>query len=507
MNFLDRAIAAVAPERGLRRAAARAAISTIAASGYDGATVGRRTSGWFASSGSANAVIKGPLPRLRARARDLTRNTWWGSRVKSVTRIHSVGTGIAPMFKTGNKSLDKRAARLWAAWGRRCDTEGQLSINGLLALAVDCIVESGETLARVKPVTFDQRGIVPLELQLFEPDHLSSSRDMVLPDVVIDQGIEYDIATGKRLAYWMLPQHPGSITTGFNNTLPVRIEARDMLHVYRKDRIGQGRGVPWLAPVILKGRDVADLEEAVVVKSRIEACLSAFVTSTNTSRTLSDQAQMEKRAASQRRIEQLAPGMIVYGEPGESVTAIQPSSSVQFDSVLMANWLCLAAGAGITYNQLTGDLRQANYSSMRAGTIEFRRLIEQFQYLTIADMLLEPLADRWTEVAQDAGLLPRRVGGYPREWIFPAWEPIDPLKDLQADILAVRSGRMTWDHFVSSWGFDPADQIDQIAEWLKLLDAKGIVLDTDPRRAFKSVKSNSSTDTGIDNPVEPAPQD
>ncbi|MGL1728859.1 phage portal protein, partial [Vibrio parahaemolyticus] len=76
---------------------------------------------------------------------------------------------------------------------------------------------------------------------------------------------------------------------------------------------------------------------------------------------------------------------------------VSPSSSIQFESVLMSTWLTLAASAGITYDQLTGDLRRANFSSLRAGKIEFRRLVEQFQWHTIVAMLLDPLWTRWCE--------------------------------------------------------------------------------------------------------------
>ena len=35
---------------------------------------------------------------------------------------------------------------------------------------------------------------------------------------------------------------------------------------------------------------------------------------------------------------------------------------------------------GVPYTNVTGDLRQANYSSLREGKLEFRRRIEQFQH-------------------------------------------------------------------------------------------------------------------------------
>jgi capsid protein len=59
---------------------------------------------------------------------------------------------------------------------------------------------------------------------------------------------------------------------------------------------------------------------------------------------------------------------------------------------------------------------------------------------------------------------------------------------MQADILAVRSGRMTWPQFVAMWGIDPDTQLDEIEAWFKEIDKRKIVLDTDPRLALASTK-------------------
>jgi lambda family phage portal protein len=508
MNVLDRAIGFFDPVAGLKRASARMTLDSVRK--YDGAMGGRRTSDWRSSNASANVEIKGALPRLRSRSRDLTRNTWWGNRIKSVVVAHSVGVGIMPKPNTGSKALDKKAKAAWKKWGKYCDREGQLNIDGLLALAAGCVVESGEVLGRMIPVSPSsvKPGVVPLELQLLEPDHLDSSRDRIMmterkttainPEgVVVDQGIEYDLR-GKRKGYWIYPVHPGARGIVMPSA-SIRVPAADMLHVYRKDRIGQGRGVPWVAPVMLKGRDAADLEEAVVVKARIEACLAAFIKTNDTSRTLGQKVQNEQRAdGTSRRIETMTPGMVAYLDQGEELQTVSPSSSVQFEAVLKATWMTIAAGAGITYDQLTGDLSRANFSSLRAGKIEFRRVIEQFQWLTLVAMFLEPLWDRWCEAAMDAGILPRRADGYPVEWIMPANEPIDPMKDMQADILAVRSGRMTWQQFVSAWGIDPDQQLDEIEAWYKDIDKRKIVLDTDPRLALASTKGAAKDESATE---------
>ena len=76
-------------------------------------------------------------------------------------------------------------------------------------------------------------------------------------------------------------QHPGCLTltnwqAGF---ISKPIPAESVLHVYKKDRPGQVRGVTWLAPVILKLRDLDEYEDAELVRKKIEACFAAFVIS------------------------------------------------------------------------------------------------------------------------------------------------------------------------------------------------------------------------------------
>ncbi|WP_316234974.1 MULTISPECIES: phage portal protein [unclassified Bradyrhizobium] len=505
MNAFDRLVAYLAPAAGLRRATARLSLDAVRA--YDGAKGGRRADTWTATNASANVETKAALPRLRARSRDLVRNTWWGARIADVTVANAVGTGIMPKPQTGDKALDKKVKAAWKRWAKKCDREGQLNFDGMLALAARCVVESGEVLGRMVTVPSYQaaRGVVPLELQLLEPDHLDQSRDRIMlverkpgqainqEGVFTDQGIEYDLA-GKRQAYWLYPVHPGARGLVMPSA-SVRVPASEMLHAFRKHRIGQGRGVPWLAPVMLTGRDFADLQEAIVVKARIESCLAAFIKTNSTARTLA-QAQNEARPdGGTRRIENFAPGMVAYLEPGEELQTVSPSGSMQFEGVLKNTLQSLAAGAGITYDQLTGDFSRANFSSLKTGKVETRRITEQFQHLTLVPMFLDPLWEKWCELAMLNGILPERPEGYPVEWIMPANEPIDPVKEMQADVLAVRSGRMTWAQFVLAWGIDPDTQLDEIEAWFKEIDSRNITLDTDPRLALASTKGGAGPES------------
>ena len=114
----------------------------------------------------------------------------------------------------------------------------------------------------------------------------------------------------------------------------------------------------------------------------------------------------------------------------------------------------IAAGIGLTYELLTGDLSQVNYSSIRAGLLEFRRRMEALQWQLLVPGLCRPVWQRFVATAQAIGVLP--PGTIEAEWTAPRFEAVDPLKDIQADILAVRGGLMTLKEAIARQGYDPA---------------------------------------------------
>jgi capsid protein len=100
----------------------------------------------------------------------------------------------------------------------------------------------------------------------------------------------------------------------------------------------------------------------------------------------------------------------------------------------------LAAGAGVPFELVSADLSQTSFSSARFGDRFFRRRTVQVQRL-----LLEPMLDRifyrWLALEVLAGRLQLDLDNVsaPR-WLWPGWDPIEPLKDVTADIAAVRAG-------------------------------------------------------------------
>ena len=493
MNWLDRVIGAVAPGAGLRRVRQRQALRLIQRA-YEGAKAGRRTDGWVTAGTGANAEIAPASSRLRDRSRDLMRNNPYAAKAVNALVSNLVGTGIVPRARSKRSSAAKQADQLWLQFSAACDSEGLTDFGGLQALVVRSLVESGEVIVRFRDRRLEDGLPVPLQLQVLEPDHLDSGKTEDLADGgFIVNGIEFD-ALGRRRAYWLFPVHPGESRGRVLASRPV--PARQVLHLFERLRPGQVRGVPWFASVILKLRDLDDYDDAELMRKKIEACFAAFVTGAQ------DEEMLGKASAGAAgdRIESFEPGMIEYLEPGKDVKFASPSANGGYAEYMRLQLHAVAAGVGLTYELLTGDLSQVNYSSIRAGLIEFRRRMEALQWQLIVPGLCQPVWTRFVELAQAAGKLPD--GEITAEWTAPRFEAVDPLKDIQADILAVRAGVMTLKEAIARQGYDPAQVLAEIAATNAELDVAGITLDTDPRRSTKTGQEKTVSSEPVDQSIQ-----
>jgi lambda family phage portal protein len=499
MNALDRIIAALSPEAGLRRARARAAMSVVAELAYEGARVTRRSSGWSTTGTSANAEIGPSVAMLRDRSRDLVRNNPWATKAIEELVGNVVGTGI--VAKTTNEALGD----LWARFVDECDADGQLDFYGLQDLVERTRIESGECLVRLRTRRPEDSLGVPLQLQVLEPDYLDTDKSEDLgPRGRIVQGIEYG-PIGNRVAYWMFTEHPGDsflMTAKRFGQLrqSVRIPAATVIHYYRKLRPGQGRGVPTFAPVVVKARDIDELQEARLVKRKVEACLALIYTTADAQTPLT-LAGTTSQDTNGNYLSHLEPGMISNAPPGTNVSIVDPSSADGLVDELVMELHAMAAGIGVTYQGMTGDLRQVNYSSFKAGRISFDRLVESVQWKAMRPMFLGAV---WRKFVDSAALLSRDfAGAYAVEWTMPKRPSVDPEKDARADVIEIRSGLSTLGEKIRERGYDADAVLEEIAATNKRIDELDIVLDSDPRRVSQQGLAQSEPEEESEPPAKP----
>jgi lambda family phage portal protein len=480
LNPIDAVVGWLDPERGLKRVRARTGLR-MATRAYEGAKMGRRTDGWKTTSTSGNSELGRDMVRLRDRARDLVRNYPYATQALANLESDLIGTGILARTKS------PKAAALWSAWCKVCDAEGQLGFEALQGLAVRAMVEGGDALIRRRPRKSTDGLPVPLQLQAMEGDFLDHNKTGIVGGNLVIQGVEFD-PIGGRAAYWLFDRHPGDAAAGLGRTSlnlqSKRIPASEIIHLFRPPRLGQVRGTPWFHAAITAARDLDEYEDAELMRKKIEACLAAFVTSQDDN--AAPLGPESTDSASGKRIEAIEPGMIAYLKNGEDVKTTTPAQGGDYGGYSTSRLRKVAAGMSNTYEDMTGDLSNVNYSSYRAGHIRHWRMIEMVRWQTIVPLLCDRVWGWFAEAALIAGLLDERDLKEPVSWSPPRRESVDPDKDARAQVRAIRAGLLTWDDAVAENGCDPAEQIEAIKRTNGLFDDAGLVLDIDPRRVTMS---------------------
>ena len=466
MNFIDQVIGFINPQAGLQRARSRAALEAVRK--YDAATKGRRGSGWTATGTSANSETALSLSTLRDRARELVRNNPYAKNAVDVITTNTIGTGIIPRPRM-NGSSSQTLVENWNKWAstKRCDFEGQHTFYGIQALAMRTIAESGEVLIRKRMVNDKE---MPLRLQVLEPDFLDSAKnfDKIKDGGYIVQGVEFD-SNGKRVAYHLFDRHPGE---GSGSLSSKRVDASDILHIYSVDRPGQVRGVPFGASAMLRLRDFDDYEDAQLMRQKIAACFAVFV------QDASADAIGGTSSAKSDLPERVEPGIIEQLPAGKTVTFASPPQAEGYDIYTRKVLQAIAVGYGVTYEALTSDLSNVNFSSGRMGWLEFARRIIHWQNNIIIPRLCDEV---WTWFMAASKMATGKGESVIVDWTPPRREMIDPVKETNAIILAIRAGLISWQEAVREQGYDPDTLLAHIAEDNKKFDEKKVILDSDAR--------------------------
>lgn len=505
--MIEKVIASVSP----RWAAARARSRTVLMH-YDAATVGRRSSSLRADRTDADAASRA-RQRMAFYARDMVRNTPFAARAQSVIASNVVGDGILPKVtytpRTGRSTLAAAARKRIVERGlamieayldtTAIDRQGRSNFYGLQRQIINTVVDSGECLVRVydgEDVDAGGDGVpaFPLQIDVLEPDYLDHSK---YGDVdgggYIREGIEFD-AEGHRVGYWLFPEHPGGDWTlgslpGISEFVPVS----RVMHIYRVDRPGQQRGVTWFAPVMMRLQDLADHEDAQLMRQKIAACFVAF--------------RVMGEGGAREVPDTMSPGMIYDLADGEDMKFGVPPVADGYDEFTRSVLRSVAAGMGISYEALTGDLSQVNFSSARMGRLEMDSNVSAWQWLMLVPQFLEPFGQlflqAWAALDEpamsDAGLADvfsdLRV-----TWVPPRKFLVDPAREFAALREAVRSGFASRQQVVRQLGIDPERLLEEQAQDKDEADRLGLPFDSDPRadvsRQSKAADPEDNTVSG-----------
>lgn len=514
-SLLTRLGRAIAPEWTARRLAAQMRVDMVAASrkaeivrrevrgavdavaGYDGAARGHRTAGRRIGSTSADREIWTSLTRLRDVHRELVRNNPYAARAVQVIQTNVIGGGIRLSIAKASKLVKDRLGTLIEDHleTTSIDFDGRNTLYGLQALAVRTMVESGECLIVRYRLEASDGLPLPFQIRVLEPDYLvpwidgSRIAGKVKDGHVVVQGVEYD-RKGRRVAYHLYKEHPGSLFSGFSQDW-VRVPVEDVIHLYRMDRPGQSRGVPWGAPVIMTLWDASDYEEAELMRQKIAACFAVFWID-NEGRIKLGEDPEAPASDTGMPVDMLEPGMQQRLPPGVDVKFATPPTVQGYEPFIRASQRKVAIGYGVPYEALSGDYSQVNFSSGRMGWLEFQRNIDQWQSLLVIPHLCHGVG-RW--FLEDAEL---RVPGASRARLKhtePRREMIDPTKEIPAMRDAIRSGLSSRSTELRRLGEDPEKMDEENRADAERADTLKLLFDSDGRHPMGAPMTAVSKDT------------
>lgn len=447
---------------------------------FDAGKASRRLRGLTTSTVAINSQIRSYGKTVLARSRYLAANNPYAAAAKETFVSALVGAGIKPSSLVEDPNLKKAIQEAWLEWTDEADADGLTDFYGMQAMIAAEMFEAGECFVRFRSRRPEDGFSVPLQLQILPAEmlDLADNRDLGNGRRV-EMGIEFD-AIGRRTAYHFWRQHPGNdLTINSGATQKTVVPAEEIMHLYRPIRAGQSRGIPHTLSGIVVAAIMDCYDDAELERKRVAALFGAFVTRPaieDSDHPLEDSiaaaaADGVSSGAS------MQPGAMIDLEAGEDVKFAAPADvGGSYEAFQYRNLLRMAAGFGVPYAAMTGDLRQTSYGSIRAGLVEFRRRVEAIQHHVMVFQFCRPAWKRWMDeavlarVVQTHGMPVSLVqyGAIPRtfqkvKWITPRWEWIDPLKDRQAEKLAVDAGFKSRSDVVEAEGYDPEENDARIA--------------------------------------------
>jgi lambda family phage portal protein len=524
--------------------------------GFEAGRMGRRLGSWIPSRVHVNTLINQSGPNTLARARFLARNNGYATSAVECFASNLVGAGIKPSWKSplpvpdieavsaapasvghnGGPPLDdgpakaaadqkKSVHKLWARWVSEADAEGVTDFYGIQKRIARELFIAGEIFVRLRPRRLSDGLSIPMQIELYPSEQLPLWLTMPLDNGNwIRQGIEFD-KIGRRVAYHFWRVNPGDITLAPKFGERVRIPASQILHVFDPLEAGQIRGMSRLTPAVVTLWMLDLYDDAELERKKTAALFSVFVVRPDPDGEFFDKETTVREDDGAVGVK-LEPGTSHVLFPGEDIKIANPAdvgNSYEPFQYRVLTRVC--AALGLPYAGITGDLKGANYGSQRAGMIEARRRAEGLQKGVIIHQFCQPVFRAFMDSAHIGGALD--FDGYadnPRdyldiEWIPPRWMWIDPLKDRQAEILAVIAGVKARSQVIEEEGGDAAEVDQRIAEDAARADRLGIVIQgavglkqllsekppTDEDTAQPNDNSGQGDNPQPANPQQPAP--
>lgn len=470
MGWIDSTVCRISPKWAYKRETWRQAYDDI--KNYDAGNYDKSNANWRVINESAEMTDKYSRDNIRGRARDLERNSdMLGGVIKAFKR-NVMGNGFTLQAKTNNEELNTSIESFWKEWCKKenCDVTGTQSFNQMLRMAIQRKKVDGGIIFLKR---YTSGGLIPFKLQAIEVDELDSTT--MIPKTKGNRvvgGIEYN-SYNKPVGYYIRQYS----IDGLSTSNPVYVDAKDVIFIYTKQRPSQIREMSDMAPTITRIRDANEYMVAVSLKERIGACLAVFIKKVNPSITSGRNGKTAKDKSYDGKT--ITPGMIKELNAGDEIDTVNPSGqATDATNFIKLQQRLIGSGQGLSYEATSRDMSEVNYSSARQGGIE-----DELTYTEDEELILGMMSEIYetfvislylTDLIKTPKFWERKKEFLNHEWVKSPKKWIDPMKEANANKIALQTGQKTFKQIAAENGRDWKEQIDEMCEVLEYAKQKGI---------------------------------
>lgn len=476
LNIIDKTISVISPKAGYRRQGWRNALER---SNYDAADYRNANRNWKVLNDSAQNTDYAERDTIRARARDLERNSDSANAITRAYRRNVIGKGFTLQSRTNDEKFNEEAEELWKEWckAKNCDVTGQQSFNQLMRMALDRKKIDGGMLIKK---CYTPGGLVPFKLQALEVDELDATqiRPRKKENKVVG-GIEYN-EFNRPVGYW-IKQYS---IDGMTYKEPAYLDSKDVIFYWQKKRPSQIREISDMTPTIERIRDTNEFVKAVSIKERVAACLAVFIKRITPGGNgfMPGRPVVSDKDRESYDGKTLTPGMIAELNPGDEIDVVNPGNSGEDSTTfLKLQQRMTSAGQGLSYEAVSRDMSETNYSSARQANIE-----DENTFFEESELLQERVMDEIYETFIVSGILSglltakgfweNKRNYLKHQWVSSPKKWIDPAKEANANKIALQTGQKTWQEICAENGKDWQEALIDMAKAMKFAEEQGIDL-------------------------------
>lgn len=454
---------------------------------YAAANPGRLFADFKSSERSADSELSPVLKVIRSRSRDLVRNNQYAKRYINLLKTNVIGgkgfglqvkalDTVGKLDETGNSAVEQA----FMQWGRLGNptVDGRMSWNDSQRLCLEALARDGEVfVVKHRGNSFKDS----FAIEFIEADQVDETKNEKLANGnEIRMGIELN-KFKKPIAYHFLTYHPGDYDFTSMSVIKktLRIPADRVIHVFMPLRSGQTRGEPWMSPAMAGLKQLSAYIEASLVAARVGASKMGFFTSPGGDGFIADDLD------GQIPIIDAEPGTFHQLPNGVDFKTFDPQNpNSEFESFHKSVLKSVASALGISYTSLSNDLEATSYSSIRQGALEERDYYRDVQQFMI-EHFVRPVFEGWLESAMEINSFGIPLRQYNRfasaaEFRGKGWSWIDPLKEMNASVVGLKSGILSIQDVASQYGKDAEELMAQIQRDKNLADQFGIKYALEP---------------------------